>query len=265
MSRYTKVFDQAKNEGRGILVPFLMIGDPDVEQCLDWADMLVEQGADALELGMPFSDPVADGPVIQASAIRALNAGTTPDICFEVIAKIRQRYPDLPMGLLSYANLAVARGIEQFYSDARKSGLDSILLADIPAHANAAFAQAANKHNICNILIAPPNASDDLLRIIAKKSEGYTYVVSRSGVTGANDEAGFPTKIILNLNEFGAPPSLLGFGISSGRDVRQAIGSGCAGAICGSALVKIVAESSSENRLKQGRKLMAELCTGLTN
>ncbi len=262
-SRYQAVFDLAKKQQRGILVPFVMLGDPNMEQCLRWIDLLIENGADALELGMPFSDPVADGPVIQASSLRALASGTTPTSCFEAIHRIRIKYPAIPMGLLTYANLAVSNGVDPFYQKARDAGLDSVLLADIPVHGCQLFSHTAKLYGIDHILIAPPNASEETLKKIADNSKGYTYVVSRSGVTGANNEAGYPVNIVRTLLKYNAPPSLLGFGISSAEDVARAIQTGCSGAICGSALVQIMALKNENEKQFFGRKLMMELCSGL--
>ncbi len=264
MNRYRQIFQQASQQKRGILVPFLMLGDGSLEQILAWVDMLVENGADALELGMPFSDPVADGPVIQAATIRALQAGTTPDSCFDIISQIRTKYPDLAMGLLTYANLVVARGLGEFYNDAQKAGLDSILIADIPVHAILPFKTEAEKTAVDVVLIATPNATEKQLQSIACHSTGYTYVVSRSGVTGADKKSGIPKDIISQLTELNAAPALLGFGISTEQDVRDAIQAGCSGAICGSALVSIQQKFNGTERLEKGAQLMNELTSGLT-
>ena len=264
MNRYETVFKDLKGRSRGALVPFLMLGEWGVEDTLCWVDMLVENGADVLELGMPFSDPVADGLVIQQSSVVALEKGATPDSCFKMIAVIREKYPELPMGLLTYANLVVARGVNKFYRDAVNNGLDSVLMADIPAHAIRVFSEAALENNILPILIAPPNATEEQLTFIAQYSRGYTYVVSRSGVTGANQQAGIPTDIIHRLKQLQAPPALLGFGISSTKDVENAIQAGCGGVICGSALVNIQQQNSIEKALDDGARLMQDLCCGLS-
>jgi tryptophan synthase alpha chain len=263
MNRYKVVFSALEEESRGALVPFLMIGELSDVETLQWVDMLVANGADALELGMPFSDPVADGPVIQQSSVIALEKGATPDSCFKLIALIRKKYPQLPLGLLTYANLVVARGIDRFYKDASVSGLDSVLLADIPAHAIGAFANSAQQNAILPILIAPPNATEQQLVTISRLSKGYTYVVSRAGVTGANNRSGFPADIISRLAQLNAPPSLLGFGIANGKDVKRALNAGCAGAICGSALVKIQQQFKGKERLLKGAELMQVLNSGV--
>ncbi|MDR1376200.1 MAG: tryptophan synthase subunit alpha, partial [Synergistaceae bacterium] len=131
-SRYKKMFSDLKKKGEGAFIPFVMLGDPDMETSEAIIGTLVESGADALELGIPFSDPVADGPVIQTSANRALASGATPDGCLDLLAKVRKKYADIPSGLLVYANLVVGKGGEKLYKRAAESGVDSVLVADVP-------------------------------------------------------------------------------------------------------------------------------------
>ena len=244
MDRYQTLFHRLAEKNQGAFVPFVTIGDPSPAQSLELMSTLVESGADALELGIPFSDPLADGPTIQGANIRALDAGTTPTICFELISQIRQRYPDLPIGLLVYANLVYANGIGNFYQRCAKSGVDSVLIADVPTNESKEFNQAAKEHNVHSIFIAPPSASDEALAEVAKLSEGYTYLLSRAGVTGAETKANMPIQDLLNkLKQYNAPPALLGFGISEPEQVKQALASGAAGAISGSAVVKIIEQN----------------------
>lgn len=122
MERYQQLFDRLAARKEGAFVPFVTLGDPSPEQSLQIIDALVEGGADALELGIPFSDPLADGPTIQSATLRAFAAGTTPDQCFEMLAAVRQKYPDLPIGLLMYANLVFSRGVDEFYCPLRRRG-----------------------------------------------------------------------------------------------------------------------------------------------
>ncbi|ASU22517.1 tryptophan synthase subunit alpha [Vibrio qinghaiensis] len=255
MDRYQTLFQRLADNNQGAFVPFVTIGDPDPEQSLRIMQTLVEAGADALELGIPFSDPLADGPTIQGANIRALDAGTTPDICFELITKIRAQYPDLPIGLLMYANLVYSRGIENFYQRCKNAGVDSVLIADVPTNESREFVAAADKYGIQPIFIAPPTASDETLTAVAKLGRGYTYLLSRSGVTGAETKANMPVHALLErLNQFNAPPALLGFGISEPEQVKQAIAAGAAGAISGSAVVKII-----EQQLNQPDEMLTTL------
>jgi tryptophan synthase alpha chain len=233
MSRYRAMFAASK----GVFVPFLVLGDPTPDESFEAAEALVRSGADALELGIPFSDPIADGPIIQAADVRALNAGTRPRDALAIIARLRAAHPELPIGLLVYANLVGDR----FYADAHDAGVDSVLVADAPTLEAQPYVDAALRNGIEPVLIATPNASDGDLAAIAKLSRGYTYVVSRAGVTGTEHAAGLDHRGLLErLRQLRAPPSLLGFGISTPEHVRAAIAAGAAGAISGSATVAII-------------------------
>ncbi|MEH6462485.1 MAG: tryptophan synthase subunit alpha [Shewanella psychromarinicola] len=241
-NRYQATFAALKKQHRGAFVPFVTIGDPSPELSLKIIQTLVDNGADALELGFPFSDPLADGPVIQGANLRSLAAGTKQSDCFDIITKVRAQYPDLPIGLLLYANLVFANGIDAFYAKAQAAGVDSVLIADVPVEESEPFSQAAKAHAIAPIFIAPPNADSDTLKLVSEQGEGYTYLLSRAGVTGTESKAGVPIENILTqLVEFNAPPPLLGFGIAEPEQVRAAIKAGAAGAISGSAVVKIIA------------------------
>jgi tryptophan synthase alpha chain len=161
MERYDNVFAELKSRQEGAFVPFVTLGDPGPEQSLKIIDTLIEAGADALELGIPFSDPLADGPTIQNATLRAFAAGVTPTQCFEMLAAIRQKHPTIPIGLLMYANLVFNRGIDEFYAECARVGVDSVLVADVPVEESAPFRQAAMRHNVAPIFICPPNADDD--------------------------------------------------------------------------------------------------------
>lgn len=251
MDRYQAMFARLAEKNQGAFVPFVTVGDPNPSQSLRIMQTLVDAGADALELGIPFSDPLADGPTIQGANIRALDSGTTPDICFDSIAKIRQDNPELPIGLLMYANLVYANGIDSFYERCANAGIDSVLIADVPTNESQEFVEAAHKHGIHPIFIAPPTASDDTLKQVSELGGGYTYLLSRAGVTGAETKANMPVGDMLDkLNQFDAPPALLGFGISEPEQVKKALEAGAAGAISGSAVVKIIeANIADENAM----------------
>ncbi|MDW6003786.1 tryptophan synthase subunit alpha [Vibrio mangrovi] len=250
MNRYQMLFQQLAEKNQGAFVPFVTIGDPNPALSSEIINTLVEAGADALELGIPFSDPLADGPTIQGANMRALDAGTTPDICFELIAQVRQQYPSLPIGLLVYANLVYARGIDNFYHRCQQAGVDSVLIADVPTNESEVFIQSAEKHGIEPIFIAPPTADKETLKTVASLSKGYTYLLSRAGVTGVETKAGMPVDTLLEtLKEFQAPPALLGFGISEPAQVKQALTAGAAGAISGSAIVKIIESNQNDSSI----------------
>ena len=246
MSRYSDMFSRLAAHREGAFGAFLMLGDPDLETSSRLLDDLAEGGADMIEVGMPFSDPVADGPVIQAAADRALRAGVTPSHCFELLADFRARNSDVPVGILTYANLVVARGLDRFCADAAASGVDSLLVADVPSLEAEPFAGAARAAGLDFVMIAAPNTAADALARIARLASGYTYCVARPGVTGTRDRLDLDHGDLFGaLHSLGAPPPVLGFGISTPDHVRQALQAGAAGVISGSAIVQLAGAGQS--------------------
>ncbi|BFT30810.1 tryptophan synthase subunit alpha [Alteromonas sp. D210916BOD_24] len=267
MDRYARMFASLNDKNQGAFVPFVMVGDPDIAQSEAIIGQLIESGADALELGIPYSDPIADGPTIQAASIRALSHKVTVADCLALIGRIRNKYPDVPIGLLLYSNLVMAQGIDTFYAKAQEAGVDSILVADVPVREVAPFQKAANATEISQILIAPPNATDETMQKIGEYSKGYTYLLGRAGVTGAETAANIPAAdLITRLNKHNAAPALLGFGISTPQQVAQAIAAGAAGAISGSATVNIIAANlkDKDNMLSELGRFVASMKAATT-
>jgi len=248
MKRYEKMFADLKTRGEGAFIPFVMLGDPDLATSEKIIDTLVESGADALELGFPFSDPVADGPVIQRAAMRALQKKVTPNDCFALLKRIRAKHNDIPVGLLVYANLVMqGSGIAGFYKNANASGVDSVLVADAPTLEVMPFVKAAQQNNVAPVMVVPPNVNAERLAQIAECTKGYTYVVTRAGVTGADKEVNLSSqKLLVQLKELNAAPAIFGFGISKPEHVKAALNEGAAGAISGSAIVAKIAENLND-------------------
>jgi len=260
-ARYQASFAALKEKNEKAFIPFVMIGDPNAEQSFAVIKSLIDAGADALELGIPFSDPSADGITIQKAALRALGAGINTDICIDILKQVREYAPQIPIGLLLYGNLVFARGIDTFYKDMSEAGVDSVLIADVPIRESEPFREAALKHGVAPIFIAPPNACDNTLREVASYSRGYTYVLSRAGVTGV-DSADSPkntvnssaNQLIEDLTKYHSAPPVLGFGISTPQQVKEALKAGALGAISGSAVVKII-----EDNLNDDNKMVSDL------
>jgi len=245
MNRYDRMFEDLRGRDEIAFIPFVTLGFPSLEASADIALALVDAGADALELGVPFSDPVADGPVIQRASARAIEADATPESCWASIASLRERGVEVPIGVLTYANVAFSAGLDKFYV-AAASGADSVLLADVPAMEAAPFALAAQRAGVCPVLMAPQDTDDGRLRRIAELGGGYTYVQTRTGVTGEGRILELDhSRILKKIREFGAPPPVMGFGISNPAHVAQARAAGAAGAISGSAVVRIVEEHAA--------------------
>ncbi|HEX9966283.1 MAG TPA: tryptophan synthase subunit alpha [Allosphingosinicella sp.] len=237
MTRYPTMFESLRERSERAFGAFVMLGDPDLATSAAILDSLVQGGADMLEVGIPFSDPVADGPVIQAAAVRALAAGIRTADCFRLLREFRSRHRRVPVGILTYANLVMARGFEAFYGAAAGAGVDSVLVADVPLIEADPFLAAARRAGVAPVLIAAPNTPPERLALIASQGEGYTYCVARAGVTGADEQVRFAGDVIAALKEAGAPPAVLGFGISEPEHVRLALRAGAEGVISGSAIV----------------------------
>ncbi len=255
--RYAGVFARLARRKEGAFVPFTVLGDPDAATSLELVRTLARSGADALELGIAFSDPVADGPTIQAASRRALDAGVRVKDCWPIVAATREEFPDLPIGLLVYANLVLHAGAESFYARAARAGVDSVLVADVPLLEFPALERAATEHHIAPVLIASPNVPDDRLGAIAARSRGYVYVTSRPGVTGAEqpDLRQDAASVLRRLRHIGSaadvPPALLGFGIGNPEQVRFALGLGASGVISGSAVAARIERHAAAGRIAE--------------
>ena len=254
-ARYAAMFDRLRPRNEGAFIPFAMTGDPDPSRSLETMRLLARSGADALELGLPFSDPVADGPVIQAAAARTLAKGVRRADCWRLLAELRREFPELPIGLLVYANLVYHDAPARFYRAAADAGVDSVLVADLPVAESGPVVEAARAAGIAPVFIAPPNADERRLTAIASAGAGYTYVTSREGVTGADDRLRRDqSALIERLKTMGAPPAVLGFGISTPAHVRAALAMGAAGAISGSAVVGRIERGQDVGEFVQAMK-----------
>lgn len=268
--RYKATFERLQSRNQGMFVPFVMLGDPTLAQSARHLIDLVEGGADALEVGIPFSDPIADGPVVTAASVRALQNGANFQRCLELVADLKSHYPELPIGALTYANIVLCSGMDSFYTAAAEAGIDSVLIADVPVLEADPFCDAARHAGVCPVLIAAPNTPSPTLARIAQLGEGYTYYVTRAGVTGSEIVAKFDhEQQIQKLKALGAPPPLFGFGISKPQHVALAMQAGAAGVITGSAVVSRMADSSQEEsrisaelrRFVAAMKAQTELCS----
>ena len=242
MSRYAVMFERLRSRREGAFGAFLMLGDPDLPTSARRLDALVAGGADMIEAGIPFSDPVADGPVIQAAAQRALAAGVRTADCMDLIAGFRERHPQVPLGILTYANLVMAPGAGAFFRAAAQAGADSLLVADLPAFEAEPWTAAMSAVGLDPVLIAAANTPAATLRNIARLGSGYTYCVTRAGITGTHADGRFDKALLLALQDLSAPPPVFGFGISTPGHVHAALGAGAAGVISGSAIVAAAAD-----------------------
>ncbi|VFP88265.1 Tryptophan synthase alpha chain [Buchnera aphidicola (Cinara piceae)] len=255
-SRYTSLFQNLSLNKECCFIPFIVLGDPSINISLEIIDILITNGADALELGIPFSDPIADGVVIQNSHIRALNNNITIKQCFDIIFNIRKKYPNIPIGLLTYSNIIFCQKLPVFYSLCRSIEIDSVLIADLPIEESYIFRKIANKNNISSIFICPHDANKKFIKRIAAVCKSYIYLVSRPGITGI--QAVYPQKLLINiikkLKKYNSPPIIQGFGIYKASQIKNIINSGVQGIICGSRIIKII-ENNLFNKNKMFKKI----------
>ena len=240
---YQEMFEQVRKKNEGAFIPFTVAGDPDFETSIEIVREYIDNGADALEIGFPFSDPVADGPSVQAADIRSLNSGMTTDKCFEFIGKIRE-FTSIPIGILVYYNLIYKKGLEEFYSEAKKAGINGILAADLPPEEAVDAVKMANKYGLDQIFMVAQTTSNERIAEIVKMCTGFLYVVAVMGVTGARSDIKKSTvDLIKRVKDHTDLPIAVGFGISKPEHVKDVIQSGSDGAIVASAIINIITQN----------------------
>ena len=237
---YQKMFKRVKEKNEGAFIPFIVAGDPDFETSLEIVKTFVENGADALEIGFAFSDPVADGPTVQEADLRALNSGMTTKRGFEFIKRIRE-FTSIPIGLLVYYNLIYQMGIDQFYETALENGVNAVLAADLPPEEAQDAVKASKKYGVQQIFMAAQTTPNERLEKISKLCEGFLYVVAVMGVTGARGNLQVSTvELIERVRNHTDLPLSVGFGISKPEHVANVIKAGADGAIVASAILDII-------------------------
>lgn len=246
---YPQMFDRVKNKGESAFIPFVMAGDPDFETSLQIVKTYVENGADALEIGFPFSDPVADGPTVQEADSRALNSGMTAKRGFKFIKKVRE-FTNIPIGILVYYNLIFKMGIEEFYRNASESGVNGVLSADLPPEEAGKAVTAARKFGVDPIFMAAQTTSNERLNMVNELCGGFLYVVAVMGVTGARSQVQTDTvQLISRIKKHSKLPQVVGFGISNAEHVKEIIRAGSDGVIVASALLDLISENLQDKKV----------------
>ncbi len=244
----SQTFDRLSRTGEKALVLFVTAGDPDLAQLPAILDCLAEAGADVIEVGIPFSDPIADGPTIQASSQRALDQGVTPHQVLETLGGLNLSIPVVAMG---YINNALSRGLEVYAGELHGAGVGGTIMCDLTVDEAGDWIAASRKNELDNIFLVAPTSTEERVRRAAEASTGFVYAVSRTGVTGVGQ--GAPTKfveseeLVKQVRAATATPVCVGFGISSPEDVRE-VCTFADGAIVGSWLVQELAENWNEGR-----------------
>ena len=251
MKTYMQVFSELK---RAALIPFFVIGDPDFDTSFEIIKTAVDAGADILELGIPFSDPIADGPTIQKADIRALGAGMNVQKGLEFIKQVKA-YKDIPIGLLMYYNLVYQYGIEKFFNDFHQAGVNSVLIADLSIDdADEIIAPAASA-GLDTVFMVTPITDTERMKLIVSKTTGFIYAVSVLGVTGSRDNLSDTIEgLVSKLKTLTSIPVCVGFGISKAEHAAAVVAAGADGVIIGSKIVALI-----ERNLNNKEKTLAEI------
>jgi tryptophan synthase alpha chain len=246
MTAISKTFGELNERNEAALIPYITVGDPSLKHTPRLASALIEGGADILELGIPFSDPIADGPTIQAAVKRSLTNGTKPMNALKVARTIKEKY-ETPLVLMTYYNPIFRAGLNRFLTSARGSGISGIIVPDLPVEESSEYKKECAAASIDTIFLASPATQPQRLKEIVSQTSGYLYLISLYGVTGARRS--LPDSALDLVKKYtaalqGTVPLAVGFGISQPRHVRELVRAGTNGVIVGSAFVDIIGANS---------------------
>lgn len=252
-NRITKKFRELAEKGETALICYVVAGYPDSISSKQVISALVEGGADIIEVGIPFSDPIADGPTIQAASNAALRKGMTPEKALHLVKGVRKQYPNLPLLAMTYSNILVRAGIEKFLSDSKKCGLDGFILPDMPVDEADTYSLMASKLNLATVFLVSPNTPEARLHKIVASTTGFLYVVSVYGITGARSSfQKYTLNTIRTVKQVAGAkvPVAVGFGISTPTHAKSMIAAGAEAIIVGSAIIDKISEGSGKKMLR---------------
>jgi len=260
------MFETVREQKRPGLIVFVTAGFPDMEATLELVPALVAAGADAVELGVPFSDPLAEGPVIQDSSFRALQNGISLDDCLNAAETLRERVPDTPLILMGYYNPIYTYGLVPFADRCQQAGVDGLIAVDLPGFEAAPLTSELKARDISMIPLLAPTSTDESIREACEDASGFVYCISVTGVTGARDQVSVRSFELLDrVKKHTSLPLAVGFGISNRTHVEE-VGNNAEGAVVGSALIRVMLDSPREELVQRASRFVAELAgVTLTN
>ena len=259
MSRIAATFERLKSEGRSALIPYVTAGDPYADGTAELMLAMADAGADVIELGVPFSDPMADGPVIQRSSERALAKGIGLTQVLEAVRAFRVGNDRTPVVLMGYANPVERYGIERFVADAKAAGVDGVLVVDYPPEECEAFAALLQQAGLDPIFLLAPTSTEERMRHVGRIARGYVYYVSLKGVTGAGHiDVASVAEMLPRIREHVKLPVGVGFGIRDGQTAK-ALSAVCDAVVIGSRLVQLLEEQPREKLAATGRDFIASI------
>ncbi len=244
MSRISERFERLRRTGSGAFIPYVCVGDPDCDFTLAQIERLAKAGADILEIGLPFSDPVADGPVIQAAMNRSLSSGFKTKNLFELVSTARMRGIDQPIVVMTYYNPLLKFGVKSFCEKLSKAGGDGLLVVDLPPEESEELDGLAKANGLDVVRLVAPSTSDSRIDLVVSRTSGFVYAVSVAGITGARAQLPQTAGILLSrITARTMIPVVLGFGVSSPSHVKEALSMGASGIVEGSRLISTYSES----------------------
>ena len=249
LNRIEKKFRELKNKREKALICYVVAGYPDIKTSEKIIDTLIESGADMIEIGIPFSDPIADGKTIQEALHSSLTIGVTPQQCLELSERIRVKHPETPLLIMTYSNILFRRGYDNFSRDAKKKGIDGFILPDVSIEESLEYVNAAKKNEMSTIFLVSPNTSELRLKMIIEHCSGFLYAVSVFGITGERQKFHkYTFAFIRKVRKLtkGKIPIAAGFGISHPDHVKNMIEAGADAVIVGSAIIRKIQETKNK-------------------
>lgn len=251
-SRIHDTFVDLKKQKTCALICYVVAGYPTIQMSEKIITTLIESGVDIIEIGIPFSDPIADGPVIQSASYQSLTNGTTPEMCIKLCSRLRKKFPKTPILFMTYANILYGTGMKKFLTMSKKSGADGFILPDIPVDESADYIKLASELDLSTIFLVSPNISNDRLSSIISKTTGFIYLVSVFGTTGERKQfEEYTIKKIKEVKKYvrGRLPVAVGFGIGTLEHVRTIVAAGADGIIIGSKIIKIIKDGKNQKEI----------------
>ncbi len=253
------MFDAVREQKRPGLIVFVTAGFPDMEATMELVPALVAAGADAVELGVPFSDPLAEGPVIQESSFQALQNGTSLEDCLKATAALRAKIPDTPLILMGYYNPIYTYGLVPFAERCQRAGVDGLIAVDLPGFEAAPLISECRSRDISVIPLLAPTSTDESIKHACTGASGFVYCISVTGVTGAREQvSGRSFELLDRVKTHTDLPLAVGFGISNRSHVEE-VGNTAEAAVVGSALIRVMLESPREEVVERASRFVAEL------
>ena len=263
MSRIAATFEALRRDGRKALIPFIHAGDPHAESTVDILCAMADAGADVIELGVPFSDPMADGPVIQKAAERALAKGIGMPQVLDYVRRFRERNSTTPVVLMGYANPVERYGVDRFVADAKAAGVDGVLVVDYPPEECESFARTLHGHQMDPIFLLAPTSTENRMKEVGRIASGYVYYVSLKGVTGAGHlDIGAVAAMLPRIRKHVHVPVGVGFGIRDAATAK-AVAAVSDAVVIGSALVQLLEHETPENAPAAAGRFIARIRTAL--